>query len=102
MAAAPVPPAVPAIPPPPLPMSQVGRVINTYIAPSSTFADLRRSAQWWLPFLLMVVAGWGLVYVAEQKIGTAKMVENDLRARPKAEAQFEKLPPEQQASQIKV
>ena len=102
MAADPMPSAGPApIPPPPPPMSQAGRVINTFIAPSRTFADLRRSAQWWLPFLLAVIGGLSLVYVAESKIGTAKMVENDLHARPKAEDQFEKLPPDRQASQIK-
>jgi len=36
---------------------------DTFIAPSETFTDLRRNAQWWLPFLLMTVAGWALVYV---------------------------------------
>jgi hypothetical protein len=100
MAAAPVPPAaVPAATPAPL--SQGARIVNTFIAPSKTFTDLRRSAQWWLPFLLTTILGWALVYVAEQKIGLQKITENALQARPKAEAQYEKATPEQRQTQIK-
>jgi hypothetical protein len=104
MAAAPLPPSVPVATnaPDTPPLSQGARVIDTFVAPKKTFFDIRRSAQWWLPFLLITLVGWGLVYVAEQKIGVQKMVENDLHSRPKQEAQFEKLTPEQQQGQIKV
>jgi hypothetical protein len=101
MAAAPVLPASPAPTPGPEPLSQAARVIDTFIAPKKTFADIRRSAQWWLPFLLAVIAGCGLVYVAEQRIGVQKLFENDLHTRPKAEEQFDRLPPDQQATRIK-
>jgi hypothetical protein len=102
MAAAPVFPPSPVPAPEAAPLSEVARVIDTFIAPKKTFLDIRRTAKWWLPFLLVTIAGWGLVYVAEQKIGLQKLVENDLHARPKQEAQFEKLTPAQQAQQIKV
>jgi hypothetical protein len=101
MAAAPLPPiSVPV--PETAPLSQGARIVNTFIAPKKTFADLRRSAQWWLPFLLMTLAFWGLVYVSEQKVGVQKMVENDMHARPKAEDRFEKLTPEQREGQVKI
>jgi hypothetical protein len=83
-------------------LSQGARIIDTFVAPSKTFIDLRRSAQWWLPFLLMTVAGWGLVYVSEQKIGVQKMFENELRARPKAEERYEKATPDQRQQQVKI
>lgn len=103
MAAAPVPPAiVPAPTTEPAPLSQGARIVDTFIAPKKTFADIRRSANWLLPFLLVTIVGWALVYVAEQRIGLQKLVENDLHARPKQEAQFEKATPEVQAQQIKV
>ena len=102
MAAAPVLPTSPAPTPEPAPLSQGARIVNTFIAPSKTFTDLRRSAQWWAPFLLITVMGWALIYVAEQKIGTQKIVENTLQARPKAEAAYEKATPEQRATQVKV
>jgi hypothetical protein len=101
MAAAPVLPASPAPTPEPAALSQGARIVDTFIAPSKTFADLRRSASWWAPFLLITILGWGLVYVAEQKIGMQKIVENGLQARPKAEAAYEKATPEQRALQIK-
>jgi len=100
MAAAPVPPS--AVPDATLaPLSQGARLVNTFVAPSKTFTDLRRSGQWWLPFLLTAIVGWALVYVAEQKIGLQKMTENALQARPKAEEQYEKATPEQRQTQIK-
>jgi hypothetical protein len=103
MAAAPVPPeSTPALVPASASLSQGARIIDTFVAPSKTFADIRRSAQWWLPFLLMTLVGWGLVYTAEQKIGLQKLVANDLHSRPKAEERFEKVPPEQQQQQIKL
>ncbi len=103
MAAAPLPPMPAPVPAPEAaPLSQGARIVDTFIAPSKTFTDLRRSAQWWLPFLLMTLVGWGLVYVAEQKIGTQKMVENELQSRPKAEARYEKATPEQRQQQVKI
>jgi hypothetical protein len=101
MAAAPLPP-VSSPAPETTSLSQGARIVDTLIAPRKTFADIRRSAQWWLPFLLVTIVGWGLVYVAEQKIGLQKLVENDLHARPKAEAQFEKATPEVQQQQVKI
>src|SRR5882724_7671213 len=83
-------------------LSQGARIIDTFIAPKKTFQDIRRSSQWWLPFLLMALSFAALIYVAEQKIGTQKLVENDLQAQPKRQAQFEKLTPEVQQQQIKI
>jgi hypothetical protein len=65
------------------PLSQGQRIINTFIAPSKTFADLRRSASWWLPFLLMSLASLLFVYVVDQKIGFRKVAENQLQMSPK-------------------
>jgi hypothetical protein len=102
MAAAPLPPLSASAPASgPAPLSQGARVVDTFIAPTKTFTDLRRSARWWLPFLLMTLVGWGLVYVSTQKIGVQKMMENDLRARPKAEERYEKATPEQREQQVK-
>jgi len=101
MAAAPLPPmSAPA--PEIAPLSQGARIIDTFIAPLKTFTDVRRSAQWWLPFLLVTLVGWSLVYVSEQKIGVQKLMENDMHARPKAEAQYEKATPEQREQQMKI
>jgi hypothetical protein len=103
MAAAPLPPAsIPTPTPPPAALSQGARIVDTFIAPKKTFLDIRRSAQWWLPFLLMTIVACGLVYVAEQKIGAQKLAENDMQARPKAQEQYEKATPEARQAQVKI
>jgi len=54
MAATPVPP-VPAPAAETAPLSEPARVLNTFFAPRKTFTDLRRSASWWLPFLISAI-----------------------------------------------
>lgn len=98
MAAAPVLPASPA--PTTASLSQATRIINTFIAPSKTFTDLRRSAAWWAPFLLMVVISTAMVYTAGQKIGFRKIMENQMQAQPKAQARLENLPADQREQQL--
>lgn len=100
MAAAPVPPVTSVLPPEPAPMSEGARIINTFIAPSKTFSDLRRNAWWWAPFLLMVIVSTALVYTAGQKIGFRKIMENQMQAQPKAQARLENLPADQRERQM--
>ena len=100
MAAAPVLPASPTSTPQPAPLSPGARIINTFIAPSKTFTDLRRSAAWWAPFLLMVIVSSALVYTAGQKIGFRKIMENQMQSQPKAQARLENLPADQREKQM--
>src|SRR5262252_11249371 len=96
MAAVPTPPVAPSRAPEAAPaLSEGARIINTFIAPSKTFTDLRRSAAWWGPFLLMVIVSTGLVYTAGQKIGFRRIMENQMQAQPTAQARLENLPADQ-------
>lgn len=101
MAAAPLTPAsTPTSTPQAAPLSQGARIINTFIAPSKTFADLRRNASWWAPFLLMAIVSTVFVYTAGQKIGFRKIMENQMQAQPKAQARLEQLPTDQREQQL--
>ncbi len=100
MAAAPLPPVALAPEPPPPPMSEGARLLNTFIAPSKTFTDLRRSAMWWAPFLLMVIVSTVFVFTAGQKIGFRKIMENQMQAQPKQQARLEQLPADQREQQL--
>jgi len=82
------------------PLSEVERVVDTFVAPSKTFTDLRRSANWFVPWLLLAIASVALVVVVDMKLGMEKVVENQLAMQPKQAAQLEKLSPEQRASQL--
>ncbi len=99
MATAPLSPvAVPA--PTSAALSQTARIVNTFVTPSKTFTDLRRSAAWWAPFLLMVVISSLFVYMAGQKIGFRKIMENQMQAQPKAQARLDSLPADQREQRL--
>ena len=79
-------------------LSQIERVVDTFIAPSKTFNDIRRDASWWLPFLLIL--GFSLVgsYMLQTNIGFTRMAEQSM----KGNARFDGATPEQQAAQLQM
>jgi hypothetical protein len=83
-------------------LSEPERILDTFIAPSKTFADLRRSAAWWAPFLLLAIVSLGFVYVVDQKIGFPKVVENQMQLSPKQAERLEQLPPAERQNQLAV
>jgi len=86
--------------PPPEPLSQIERVVDTFVAPSKAFTDLRRSANWLVPLLLLIVFTEALVFVANRKVGFEKMTENGLALQPKQAAKLDQLSPEDRAKQM--
>lgn len=96
MAASPLaPPSATPPAPEPAPLSEGARIIDTFIAPSKTFTDLRRNASWWAPWLLVSIMSLVFFYVVGQKIGYRKVVENQIQASPKAAARIENMPADQ-------
>ncbi len=96
-------PAVPAATAPPL--SEVERLVNMFFAPSKTFADLKRKTTWatWIaPFLLTAIIGLGYVVTVNKKVTFEQVARNNISLSPKAQAQLEKLPAEQQARQMEI
>jgi hypothetical protein len=81
-------------------LSQGARVVNTFIAPSKTFTDLRRDASWWAPFLLMTVVTTLFVFMVGQKIGFRKVTETQVELSPKQSAQLDNLPADQREQQM--
>ncbi|HEX3662293.1 MAG TPA: YIP1 family protein [Acidobacteriaceae bacterium] len=79
------------------PLGQVQRVVDAFVAPSKTFADIRRSASWWLPWLIGVVVTLAFGMAVQQKIGWEKTYENILRQTPAQQQRVESLPADQQA-----
>jgi hypothetical protein len=100
MAAAPLPPmSAPASEPAPL--SEGARIINTFIAPSKTFTDLRRNASWWGPWLLISIFALIFIYSMDQKIGFEQINRNEIAHSSRAD-QFDKLSPDDQAKQLRI
>jgi hypothetical protein len=92
--------AAPALPGEDKPLSEVERVIDTFIAPTKTFTDLRRSSNWLLPALLLILATIAMVWAADSRIGFAKIVDNQMALQPKAGERLDKLSPEDRAKQM--
>lgn len=97
MAAAPVLPVSPA--PEPAALSEGARIINTFIAPSKTFTDLRRNAAWWGPWILISIFSLVFIYVMGRQIGFEQITRNQIAHSSRAD-RFDKLPADQQAKQI--
>ncbi len=74
--------------------------MDTFVAPSKTFTNIRRSTSWWVPWLLSAIVGLALVYVVDTKVGMEKVAENQVQMSPKATARLDQLPADQRQSQI--
>lgn len=83
-------------------LSQGARIMNTFFAPSKTFDDIKRSASWWAPFLLLAVFSYGFVFTVAKKVGWEQVMQNQVRMNPKQAEQIEQLPPDQRAQRMKI
>ena len=99
MAAAPVLPVSPS--PDPAPLSEGARIVNTFIAPSKTFTDLRRSASWWGPWIVISIFSLLFIYAIGRQVGFEQISKNQI-AHSKRADQFDKLPADQQAKQLQL
>lgn len=82
------------------PLSQAERIMDTFVAPTKTFMDLRRSANWLVPFLLIVIATIAVVAAADTRVGFEKIVDNQLQLQQKQAERLDKLSPEDRAKQM--
>jgi hypothetical protein len=82
------------------PLSQMERVVDTFVAPSKTFTDILRDASWWLPWVLSVLVTLGFGLAIQQKVGWNKAYANILLHSPQSQQdRIAQLPPDQQAKQ---
>src|SRR5437868_13796677 len=88
--------ALPTAPPPEAPtpaLSEAERILDTFVAPSKTFADIRRKASWWAPFVLLAIMAYAMVGTVSAKVGWDQVNENQMKMRPRQAQQLESLPP---------
>lgn len=79
----------------PASLSEGQPLINTFFAPSKTFTDLRRNANWWVPFLIIAIVALLFVYTVDQKVGFRKVAENQIQSQSKQADRIERLPADQ-------
>lgn len=103
MAVAPLPPVSPTPTSNPVapPLSEGARIINTFVAPSKTFTDLRRNASWWGPWILISIFSLLFIYSIGRQVGFEQVSKNQIEHSKRAD-QFDKLPADQQARQLQM
>lgn len=50
-------------------LSEIARILNIFVAPSTTFTDLKRRATWWAPWLLVAIASLAPLLTLGHKVG---------------------------------
>jgi hypothetical protein len=81
-------------------LSQVERVVDTFVAPSKTFTDILRSTSWWLPFLILVVVTFASTYAVDKKIGFDRVAEQTISQSSSASEQMAQLTPQDRAARM--
>jgi hypothetical protein len=103
MSVAPLPPVSPdpAAAVVPAPMSEAARIVDTFIAPSKTFSDLRRSAAWWGPWIVISIFSLAFIFTISKQVGFEQVSKNQIEHSKRAE-QFDKAPADQQEKQLQL
>jgi Yip1-like protein len=81
-------------------LSEPQRLVNVFIAPSKTFADLHRNPSWWIPWLITAVCTLIFSIVVVQKIDMTRFVQEQIDRSPRAQKRLENLTPEQRAQGV--
>ena len=73
-------------------LSEPQRLVNTFIAPSKTFEDLKRNASWWVPWLIMSVFTLAAAFVMTQKIDFPRLAQQRMEQSKFGQRQLESAP----------
>jgi hypothetical protein len=82
------------------PMSQGMRVVNTFVAPSKTFADILKSANCWLPLVLMFLMTVGFALAIDKTVGYDAASETQISKNQMQSDALQQLPADQRAQRI--
>jgi hypothetical protein len=72
-------------------LSQVERVVDTFVAPTKTFIDIRRNASWWLPFLLSILVSIAFVTSVDRKISFDQVAQTNINRNATAQQSMSNL-----------
>ena len=84
------------------PLTEVQRVVNTFAAPSKTFADIRRNKSWWLPALIVVLFTYLFVGVALTKVGATSLAVGSIKNNPAQAAKMQNAAPEDRERMVSI
>ena len=95
--------ALPSMPTPtPAGLSEPQRIVNTFVAPSKAFEDIRRNTSWWLPWLIVGIFAAVSFALFLKKIDVEQFVRDQIASSPRQSQAFESLPKDQQNQRIAI
>jgi hypothetical protein len=81
-------------------LSQIERVVDTFVAPSKTFTDILRSSSCWLPLVILAVMSVIFSYAVDKKVGFDTVAQQQLEKMPAQAAQVDAMAPADKARVI--
>jgi hypothetical protein len=81
-------------------LSQVERVVDTFVAPTKTFTDILRNASWWLPFLLSILVSLAFVTSIDRQIGFEQVAQTNINRNAQAQQRMSGLTDAERQQQI--
>jgi hypothetical protein len=79
-------------------LNQVERLVGAFVSPTRTFEDIRRSASWWLPWLVSATLGLAFAWVVLHRIGIPSLVEGVIQSSAVLQEQITNATPAQAAT----
>lgn len=78
-------------------LSEMQRLVDVFVAPSKTFADIKRKASsWWIPCVLLALMGTAYMITVDKKIGYDAIVQARMaHATPFFQRALDQMTPEQ-------
>lgn len=83
-------------------LSQLERVVDTYVAPTATFRDVLRDASWWLPFVLGIIVSLFFVYSVDRQIGFDQVAQANINRNAQAQQRMSSVPEAQRAQTVHI
>lgn len=81
-------------------LSEPQRLIDTFIAPSKTFTDLRHNSRWWVAWLVSTIFGVFLAFSITQRVDIVRLAREQIGQIKFVQQQFEQAPPEKQQEML--
>lgn len=81
-------------------LSEWERVGNAFTAPAKTFLDIRRNANWLLPFVLTILASLLFVWSVDRQVGFDQVAQNNIHRNIQAQQKISAEPEAQQQQTI--
>src|SRR5438309_893712 len=86
--------------PAPAEMGAFARITGVLFEPGKTFADIGRKPSWFVPLLLIILAGLAFYMACGQRIGWERIFRQQIATNARLQQQLDQLPADQRESRI--